>query len=182
MDITTFKDESSPDTKDDYVEVEAYVSVSTDNEELAGLFHELMEQETVTSDNCMETVKVTFSGCDESVTFDAGDIEISSSGSILRIDLTLHDVCPDKRVALAVVLTEVDSRGREHSRGMQTMTVPAHHKNCNDDIKVSCIRFVLPNDLTTERTQNSKCSKRNFKARIMTNYVDNNFLCCNMTM
>lgn len=187
---STIAEESSLSSNDSSLEVNAYVSVSTDNEELAGLFNELMDKETVTPECCMETVDISFCGCDESVTFDAGELEVCSSGSILKVDLTLHDVCPDKRVALAVVLTEVDYRGKEHSRGMKTLTVPAHHHKCSDDIKVSSLRFVLPDDLNIGKKVyieekdkcKDKCKKRYFKARIMTNYVDNNFLCCGITM
>lgn len=182
MDFTNFSEDSSSSSSSSSLDVEAYVSVSTDNEELAGLFNELMDEDVVTPDCCMDTVNISFCGCDESVTFDAGNIEVCSSGSILKIDFTLHDVCPNKRIAVAVVLTEIDSHGKEHSRGMQTLTVPGHHHQDCDDIKVKCVRFVLPDDLDVRKEEKSKCKKRNFKARIITNYVDNNFLCCGFTM
>ena len=56
-------------------------------------------------------------------------------------------VCPDKRVALAVILTEVDCKGKEYQRGMKTFTIPAHHSPGCRDILVKCIKFVLPEDL-----------------------------------
>ena len=42
---------------------------------------------------------------------------LESQGRILQLDLTLKQVCPGKRVALAVILTEVDDNGQEHAGG-----------------------------------------------------------------
>ena len=39
---------------------------------------------------------------------DAGSVMLSSLGRILQLDVTVKNVCPNKRVALAVILTEVD--------------------------------------------------------------------------
>ena len=50
---------------------------------------------------------------------------LESQGRILQLDLTLKQVCPGKRGALAVILTEVDENGQEHARGMKTVTIPA---------------------------------------------------------
>ena len=61
------------------------------------------------------------------------------------------------RTALAVILTEVDKSGREHQRGLKTITIPAHHyPNCRD-ILVRCIKFVLPEDLNVSGGVPGRC-------------------------
>ena len=86
--------------------------------------------------------------CEDAVILDAGSVMLSSLGRILQLDVTVKNVCPNKRVALAVILTEVDQNGMEYSRGMKTMTLPAHTSDSCRDVLVKCISFVLPEDLT----------------------------------
>ena len=75
-----------------------------------------------------------------------GDIYLDQQGQIVQLSATLKHVCPGKRVALAVVLTELAQDGTEYPRGMQTMTVPAHTGTACQDVPVSCIPFVVPGD------------------------------------
>lgn len=100
-------------------------------------------------ERCPTPVPISIDGCKDSVEFNAGDLQLESLGRILQLDVTLKNVCPNKRVALAVIITETDVHGIEHKRGIKTMTIPAHtKKNCSDVI-VRCIKFVLPEDLDT---------------------------------
>ena len=107
----------------------------------------------------------------------AGDIQLESLGRILQLDVNLKNVCPNRRVALAIILTEVDAHGTEYKRGLKTMTIPAHTRSGCSDVLVRCIKFVLPEDLVTGQTH-SLCNERNFKAKIIANYIDNDFECC----
>lgn len=75
---------------------------------------------------CPDPVEFTVSQCDNLVHEDVGDIYLDQQGQIVQLSATLKHVCPGKRVALAVVLTELAQDGTEYPRGMQTMTVPAH--------------------------------------------------------
>ena len=127
---------------------------------------------------CPTAVEKTAQGCDDSVEFDAGDIYLESLGRIVQVDVTLRNVCPNKRVALAVLLYEVDGEGNEHKRGLKTITVPAHTREGCRDVTVRCIRFVLPEDLDVSGSANGICSTRELKARFIANYVDNGFDCC----
>lgn len=95
-------------------------------------------------ENCPEPVAVDIGGCDDSVDYDAGALGMESLGRILQLSVTLNNVCPNKRVALAVIVTEVDSEGTEYRRGMKTMTIPAHSGDSCRDVNVRCIKFVLP--------------------------------------
>ena len=72
---------------------------------------------------------------------------MQSLGRILQIDVTLKNVCPNKRVALAVTLNEVDSEGNEHKLGLKTMTIPAHTQSTCRDVLVKCVKFVFPKSL-----------------------------------
>ena len=112
--------------------------------------------------------------------FDAGTLGMDLLGRILQLDVTLRNVCPHKRVALAVILSEVDECGKEYKRGMKIMTVPAHTKKTCQDVTVRCIKFVLPEDLDVSGSETSICNSRKFKAKFIANYIDNDFECCSV--
>ncbi|MBQ8356579.1 MAG: VWA domain-containing protein [Clostridia bacterium] len=130
---------------------------------------------------CPEPVELTVSGCEDTVEFDAGDLSLESLGRIVQLDVTLRNVCPHKRVALAVLLNEVDACGCEHKRGLKTLTVPAHTRSGCHDVTVRCIKFVLPEDLDASGCACSICGTRKLKARFIANYIDNDFECCKAT-
>lgn len=133
-------------------------------------------------EKCPEPVEVTIDGCTDTVEFDAGKIDMESLGRILQLDVTIRKVCPNRRVALAVLLNEVDSYGNEHKRGMKAITVPAHTKKDCHDVTVRCIKFVLPEDLDVSGSRDAICNKRKFKARFIAHYIDNDFECCKITI
>ena len=129
-------------------------------------------------EGCPEPVDVTIGGCDDVVEYNAGEIGLDSPGRILELDATIKDVCPGRRVALAVILNEVDDEYNEHKRGLMTITVPAHDKDGCRDVTVRCIRFVLPEDLDVSGDPDAICNERKFKARFIAHYIDNDFECC----
>ena len=104
--------------------------------------------------------------------FDAGDLSLEDSGQILQLDVNLLNVCPGRRVALAVVLTEMDQAGVPQPLGMKTFTIPAHSLPTCSDVLITCIRFILPQKGT------NPCAERNLQARFMAHYIDNDFSCC----
>lgn len=129
-------------------------------------------------EGCPITVDLTVDGCSDTVEFDAGELEMDSLGRIAQIDVTLENVCPNRRVALAVLLSEIDTQGAEHKRGMKTMTIPAHTREGCRDVTVRCIKFVLPEDLDVSGNGFSLCNERRFRARLIANYIDYDFECC----
>lgn len=134
---------------------------------------------TVDPEPCPEPVDITIEGCTDSVIVDGGDVYLESLGRILQMDVTVKNVCPKKRVALAVILTEVDQKGDEHQRGMKTLTIPAHNYPECRDVLVKCIRFVLPEDLDISGgSPEAICNSRYFKARFIANNIDTDFVCC----
>lgn len=129
-------------------------------------------------EKCPEPVNVTVDGCDDTIEFNAGELGMESLGRIIQLDVTLKNVCPHKRVALAAIITEVDSYGNEYKRGMKTMTIPAHTRSSCQDVTVRCIKFVLPQDLDVSGSTECICNERKFKARFIAHYIDNDFECC----
>lgn len=128
---------------------------------------------------CPEPVDITLAACQDSAVINLDDVYLESLGRIIQFDMKLKNVCPKKRVALAVILTEVDKKGCEHQRGIKFYTIPAHnHPGCKD-ILIKCIRFVLPEDLNESGCcPNSLCSERKFKARVIAHNIDTDFRCC----
>ncbi|MDE6776300.1 MAG: VWA domain-containing protein [Oscillospiraceae bacterium] len=132
----------------------------------------------VNPETCPEPVELSVDGCEDTVELDAGKLDMDSLGRIAKLDITVRNVCPNKRVALAAILTEVDCEGIEHKRGLKTMVVPAHTNETCRDVIVRGIKFVLPESLDVSGATCSICNERNFKARFIAHYIDNNFECC----
>jgi uncharacterized protein YegL len=133
----------------------------------------------VNPEECPTPVDIEMVGCTDTIEFDAGNIIMESAGRILQLDVTLNNICPNKRVALAAILTEIDQNGIEHKRGLKTMTIPAHTRETCQDILVKCIKFVLPEDLNVNDITDSICPNRNLRVRFISHYIDNDFECCN---
>lgn len=130
-------------------------------------------------EECPAPVTLSIDGCQDFLSADLGDTCLESPGRILQVDATIKNVCPGKRVALAIILTEIDHAGRECPRGMKTITVPAHHHSGCRDVHVKGITFVLPEDLDRSGCPHSICSARNFRARLISHYIDNGYHCEN---
>ena len=131
---------------------------------------------------CPEPVDLTVDGCEDSLEFDAGDLVMESLGCIVQLSVTLQNVCPNKRVALAAILTEVDDQGLEYNRGMKTMVIPAHTRESCRDVTVRCIKFVLPESLDVGGPEGALCNARSFRARFIANYSDTGFACCDTVL
>ena len=133
----------------------------------------------VNPEPCPVPVDVAIGGCQDAVVIDAGDVYLESQGRILQLDVTVKNVCPKKRVALAVILTEVDDSGVEYQRGMKAITIPAHDYPTCRDVLVKCVKFVLPESLDVSGgTPNAMCNARKFKARFLANNIDTDYSCC----
>lgn len=132
---------------------------------------------------CPVPVNFTVDGCQDYAVVDLGDTYLEASGRIVELNLTLKNVCPGKRIALGVILTENDCSGMEHPRGFKALTVPAHDYPACRDVRVKCIRFVLPDDLNVScRNGNGLCGVRNLKVRIIAHTVDTDYRCCDTIM
>lgn len=127
-------------------------------------------------EKCPEPVDLNVEGCQDSVLVNLGDVYLESQGRIIQMDVTVKNVCPGKRVALAAILTEVDQNGMEYQRGMKAITIPAHSFPVCRDVLVKCIKFVVPEDLSV--SGGAMCSPRKFKARFLANNIDTDYRCC----
>lgn len=158
--------------------------VYSDNEGNAAIFPdpaiEVDCEELTVTEPCPEPVDVALDGCEDSLVFDAGDLKMTSAGRILQLNVTLKNICPQRKVALAAMIAEVDSEGLEYQRGFKAMTIPAHSRETCHDVKVSCIKFVLPEDLSlaSDADGSSECGDRQFKASFIAHYIDSDYQCC----
>ena len=131
---------------------------------------------------CPTPVDLTMESCQGCVVLDAGAVQLESQGRILQLEVTVKNVCPGKRTALAVLLSEVDEHGMEHPRGMKTYALPAHSGPGCQDILVRCIRFVLPESLDVSgSTPDAMCNDRDFRVRFLAHSIDSDFVCCCQT-
>lgn len=129
-------------------------------------------QSVVPVDLCSTPIDIPLTGCNEFIQFDAGNLELNDTGRILQLDVNLLNVCPDRRVALAVILTELDPNNEIQPRGMKTFVIPPHGLPTCSDVLVSCIQFILPDEGF------GLCSERVVRAQFVANYIDNNYSCC----
>ena len=86
-------------------------------------------------------------------------------GRVLNVTATLRNVCPGRRSAVGLTLSEVDEKGTEHARGFRAISVPAHHGSCSRDIQLDAVRFVLPEEMSLQ-------SRRHFICRMDHHYLD----------
>ena len=134
----------------------------------------------IIAEACPEPREIAVGGCGDSVEFDAGDITMQSLGRIVQVSVRLRNVCPNRRVALAAILSETDDQGIEHKRGLKTMTVPAHTRSTCQDVTIRCIKFVLPEDLDVSGSSVGICDARALRARFIAHYIDHDFDCCDL--
>ncbi len=133
----------------------------------------------VNPEGCPEPVDLSVDGCADSVLVDMGEVQLESLGRIIQMDVTIKNVCPGKRVALAAILTEVDENGMEHQRGMKTFALPAHSAPGCRDVLVKCIKFVVTEALSVADEEiGAMCSPRQFKARFIAHNIDTDYRCC----
>lgn len=127
-------------------------------------------------EECPVPICFVVDGCEDSMMVDLDDTYLESQGRIIQVNATVKQVCPHTRVALAVILTEVNPDGMEYQRGMKAMTLPAHDFPGCRDIQVKCIKFVVPEDLSV--SGGAMCSSRSFRARLIAHSIDTDYRCC----
>ena len=107
-------------------------------------------------------------------------LNTASLGRIVQMDVSLKAVCPGKRVAASIQLMERKPDGTELPRGVKHILVPAQEGEACQDLTLRCIQFSLPEALDASGKTGSICDLRNFSARVIANYVDTDFTCCDM--
>lgn len=126
---------------------------------------------------CPAPIDITLEGCDDTAHFDLGEIYSDCVGRILTLDLTLRNVCPGKRMAVAIVITEFVGN-TEVSRGFKTMIVQGPTATECGDVFLECVSFVLPEDPDERGCERGLCRTRNMRVRVLSNMIDSTFNCC----
>lgn len=127
---------------------------------------------------CPCFMRFSMDGCQTAAAIDIEDIRPAPSGRIIQLNLHFKDVCPDRRIAASVILAEECPDGTEQPRGLRTLLVPAHHGDGCKDVRLSCVQFSVPDELCFCSGEAQPCRTRNFRVRIIANYVDTDYVCC----
>ena len=128
----------------------------------------------VNPEKCPEPIELSLDGCSSYSEENAGKICMESTGSIISLNVTIKNVCPYKRSALGIILSEM-VEGIEVPRGMKALTIPAHYYPECRDVLVKGIKFVLPD---TANRSTCKCIKRELQVRFISHLVDSGYECC----
>ena len=129
-------------------------------------------------EGCPEPALFTIPGCKDAIRVELAPTGIASLGRIVQLDVTLKAICPGKRVAASIMLMELSSDGVEIPRGVKHVLIPAQTGEACQDITLNCIHFSLPEALDAVGETGSICNPRQFSARVIANYVDTDFTCC----
>ena len=129
---------------------------------------------------CPEPTMVTVPGCQDALHMQLSAVEMQSLGRIVQLDVTVKAVCPGKRVAVSILLSETDAQGQEHPRGVKHLLIPAQEGTECRDITLRCIPFSVPEALDASGDPGSICNSRSFQARAIANYVDTDYACCDV--
>ena len=116
--------------------------------------------------------------CQDSITVDIPAVHLSGMGRVIQVNASILGVCPGKRVAVAVILVELDADGTERPCGLKTITIPPQSGTECRDITLKCVSFVVPDHADSDGHASSLCASRNFRARVLANYLDTDFVCC----
>ena len=129
-------------------------------------------------EGCPEPTLFTIPGCKDAIRVVLDPAGIASLGRIVQLDVTLKAVCPGKRVAVSIMLMELGPDGTELPRGVKHILVPARTGEACQDVTLNCVQFSLPEALDASGKTGSICDPRQFSARVIANYVDTDFACC----
>ena len=129
-------------------------------------------------EGCPEPTLFTVPGCKDAIRVELNPTGIASLGRIVQLDVTLKAVCPGKRAAASIMLMEKSPDGTEIPRGVKHILVPAQTGEACQDVTLNCVQFSLPEALDAGGKTGSICDPRQFAARVIANYVDTDYTCC----
>lgn len=135
----------------------------------------------VASDDCDKVLaepsqtktNFTIDSCVDSKTQNLNSYEMQSLGRVLQLNVRLKNVCPHKKISLAVILYELDENNKKYPRGMKTFIVSSDDDKCSD-LCVNCIDFVVPESLVSEvgGDPTTLCNNRRFTTKVIAHYID----------
>lgn len=140
--------------------------------------------DTVGVDDSQLINDITIPRCVDIYSHPSQDVVLQGTGRILRLRLNIKNVCPNKMVAVAIRLYEINQSGSCMNRGLKTYVVKhtGDPRYCRD-ILLRNISFVLPEALDVSGTTDyamdlnnasrfNTCNSRNFKAEVLAHYID----------
>lgn len=148
----------------------------TNQVNFTGIFQEVVIdcEDVVIPDCCEAAVVIPFAACDTVVELDLPSdtdyYDLKCNGRLLSLGIRLRNVCPNRRIALGVIVTEIIG-DTEYSRGFKAITIPAQPPTsfpCSPVI-VRPIPFILPDDINGGA---GLCSERVFKVKVIAHYMD----------
>ena len=126
---------------------------------------------------CPQPATFQMESCRDSIVVDAAETSLQSLGRIVQVDAVVKNVCPGKRVAVALLLSE-EINGTEQPRGMKTLILPPQEGTVCQDVELKCVPFVVPEEMDAAGQALSLCQTRTFRVRVLANYMDTDYVCC----
>lgn len=136
------------------------------------------QDSVIITEPCPAAVQFQVDGCRDATAISAEETKIRGLGRIVQVNTVIKGVCPGKRVAVAILLSETDELGVHYSRGLKTVLIPAQSGDSCQDIELKCVNFVLPEELDVTGNTSAICNARQFSVKVLANYVDTDFVCC----
>lgn len=115
---------------------------------------------------------VYFESCEDAKAVTLADSRVEGTGRTLDVCMTLCNVCPGRRAAVGIAISEVDNAGNEYQRGFRAITVPAHNNAACCDIAMPVTRFILPDDVRVDGGAGLCNGRRHFVIRATCHYAD----------
>lgn len=107
--------------------------------------------------------EVSLGACDIFKEFTVHNVHIHSEGRLLKVKVQLKDVCPGRKIRLAVLLFEKECR-EEELKGLRTAEIkaPCGPCGCIDELTVGDFCFVVSDD--------QLCSRKEAKIEVIAHY------------
>lgn len=116
------------------------------------------------------TTPIFYDNCEQSKTFTLDSQHISGLGRFLNFSVTIKRVCPNKRVAVGLLLYETTG-GCRIMKGHKAYAV-SHNEHCCADIRLNNVKFVMPEELADTNDNESVCPRRSFEMEFVAHYVN----------
>ena len=130
------------------------------------------------------TVSTTVENCVDTGVLVVNPFEMQSLGRILQLNIRVNNVCPNKRLSVAAILTETEDEDGTNPivRGVKTFLVPAQGGDGCNDMCINCINFVAPEELVSDFDETADtttmCRDRYFSATVIAHHADSDYEPC----
>ena len=133
---------------------------------------------SVFAESCPLPYAFTVEGCKDAARVELPPVGLGGLGRIVQLDAVIRNVCPGKQVAVSIQLNELGPDNQELPRGVKHLLIPAHNDPACRDVILKCVQFSLPEALDATGNTDSICNPRKYHTRVIANYVDTDYACC----